>query len=180
MLRSFLQLAYSNSMDVLPLWKNHPLYQAGKVECIPTAWVWQFRGTDVSENSDLKNGTPCTLDELWENIEKEGLHDPLILRIGLQSHTMRLEAGNHRIQVLYNHAIENVPVTVQIQAVCGPGADEVFNSGSHNFPITEELVPFDKTDEYMKPSEVFKLFSKNTLVKNEDTPAIAVTEASWF
>lgn len=145
-------------MEIQPLWKNHPLYLEGKVELIPTEWVWQFRGTDVSEHAELKNGTPCSLKDLWRNIQQEGLFDPLIMRVGLQSNTMRLEAGNHRIQIFHEHQIKEIPVTVQVMWECGPHTENVLNTGTHIFDATHKLLPIKNTG-FFKPSDVFKTFS---------------------
>ena len=102
-------------MDIPELWKNHSLYKAGKIELVPTDWVWKYRGADVSPEADLMDGTIVSLDGLWENIASEGLHDPLIMRVGIRNKKFRLEAGNHRIQVFHEHGVPLIPVTVQVR-----------------------------------------------------------------
>ena len=143
-------------MDIPELWKNHPLYKAGKIELVPTDWVWKYRGADVSPEADLMDGTIVSLDGLWENIASEGLHDPLIMRVGIRNKKFRLEAGNHRIQVFHEHGVPLIPVTVQVREECGPHAGDVMTDATHNFDAGDELLITEVSEEYMKPSEVFR------------------------
>ena len=148
------------SMVIKPLWKKHPLYSEGKIELVPTDWVWKYWGHDVSPMAELVDGTPVNLDALWENISEEGLHNPLIMRVGLQNKKMRLEAGNHRIQVFHKHGVKMIPVTVQLRDECGPHLSDAMTDATHNFDATCELLISKITAEYMKPSEVFRSLSK--------------------
>ncbi|HQT82666.1 MAG TPA: hypothetical protein PLW99_00775 [Candidatus Paceibacterota bacterium] len=143
-------------MDIRALWKNHPLYAAGKIELVPTDWVWAYRGADVSPEADLKDGTIVTLDELWDNIVSEGLHDPLIMRVGVRNKKFRLEAGNHRIQVFHTHGVPFIPVTVQVREECGPHVGDVMTDATHNFDAGDDVLISAITEEYMKPSDVFR------------------------
>ncbi len=143
-------------MNIQELWKDHPLYKAGKVELVPTGWVWQYRGADVSPEADLKDGTIVDLGGLWENIASEGLHDPLIMRVGTRNKKFRLEAGNHRIQVFHEHGVPFVPVTVQVREECGPHVSDVMTDATHNFDAGDEVLVSAIIEEYMKPSEVFR------------------------
>lgn len=143
-------------MEVKEPWKDHQLYTAGKVELVPTDWVWNYWGRDVSPEADLMYGTLVSLDGLWENIQSEGLHEPLIMRVGIRNRKFRLEAGNHRIQVFHEHGVPFIPVTVQMREECGPHVDDVMTDATHNFDAGDELLVSAITEEYMKPSEVFR------------------------
>lgn len=143
-------------VTIKELWKEGELYKQGVVELVPTEWVWKYRGRDVSPQADLKDGTPVTLQDLWDNIVSEGLHDPLIMRLGVKSKTFRLEAGNHRIQVFHEHGVPMIPVTVHVQEECGPHASNPMNDGSHNFDASEEALISEIQQTYMRPSDVFK------------------------
>lgn len=136
-------------------WRNSQLFKDGKVELVPTDWVWKYWGRDVSTKTNLMDGTEVDLDGLWKNICDEGLHDPLIMRIGVRNNKFRLEAGNHRIQVLHSHHILMVPLTVQIQGECGPHVGNVMTDATHNFDYSDNLAS-SKVERYVKPSEVFK------------------------
>ncbi|MEK7066013.1 MAG: hypothetical protein AAB965_00385 [Patescibacteria group bacterium] len=133
-----------------------PLYKQGVVELVPTSWIWNYWGRDVSPETNLMDGRMVGLDELWENIKSEGLHDPLIMRVGLNNKKFRLESGNHRIQVLHAHGVEMIPLTVQAREECGPHLEDVMTDASHNFDAGDELLISEITREYMKPSEVFR------------------------
>lgn len=147
-------------MDIKPLWHDHILYKQGKIELVPTDWVWKYWGTDVTPMTELADKTPADMEALWENILDEGLHDPFIMRVGVRNKRMRLEAGNHRIQMFHKHGVKMIPVTVQVRDECGPHLSDVMTDASHNFDATEELLVSDVTEEYMKPSEVFRSLSK--------------------
>lgn len=142
-------------MNIKETWKKHPLYTVGKIELIPTDWVWKYYGPDVSPDADLMDGTVVTLDELWENILEVGLCNPLIMRVGLANKKFRLEAGNHRIQLLHRHSVPMTPLTVQVRDECGPHLQDVMTDASHNFDAPEGFLISKITEEYMKPSEVF-------------------------
>ncbi len=144
-------------IDIRPSWKNHPLFEAGKIELVPTEWVWQYYGPDVSPMADLKDGTPADMDTLWKNILNEGLHDPLIMRVGIKNKKMRLEAGNHRIQLFHKYGIKEIPVTVQLRDECGPHVGDVMTDASHNFDARGKILIDSIPEEYMRPSEVFKM-----------------------
>lgn len=151
---------YKRMKDIQPLWHSHPLYAQGKIEIVPTAWVWKYYGTDVSPMADLMDGTLIDLEGLWANICEEGLHDPLIMRVGLKNKKFRLEAGNHRIQVFHQHGIPMIPMTVQVRSECGPFAKDVMTDASHNFDAGDEFLISEITEDYMKPSEVFRSLKK--------------------
>ena len=143
-------------MKIKELWRKHPLFEQGLIEMIPTSWVWNYWGRDVSPEADLMDGTIVSMDELWKNTKKEGLHEPLIMRVGIKNKKFRLESGNHRIQLFHKHGISFVPVTVQVRDECGPHLDDVMTDASHNFDAGDEFIISKITKEYMKPSEVFK------------------------
>ncbi len=146
-------------MHIKEKWKEHPLFAQGKIELVPMSFLWKYWGRDVSPMADLMDGTVVSLDTLWQNICEEGLYNPLIMRVGLRSNTFRLEAGNHRIQVLHDHGVEMVPMTVEVREDCGPHLDDVMTDATHNFIAPEGFLISEITDEYMAPSAVFKELS---------------------
>lgn len=143
-------------MEIKENWKQHPLYKQGKIELVPTEWVWKYYGKDVSEKVDLLDGTIVDMNGLWKNICEEGLYNPLIIRVGKDNKKFRLESGNHRIQLFHDKNIKMVPVTVEIKDECGPHLKDVMTDGTHNFDFEDEVITSDFYDTYMKPSEVFK------------------------
>ena len=143
-------------MIIKEKWREHPLYKQGKIELVPTDWVWQYFGRDVSPEADLMDGTLVSMDTLWENICEEGLYDPLIMRIGLGNKKFRLESGNHRIQVFHEHGVAMVPLTVEVREACGPELPDVMTDATHNFDAPDGFLISVITDAHMKPSEVFQ------------------------
>lgn len=149
-------------MDIQESWKKHPLYVGGKVELVPTEWVWRYYGPDVSPMTRLKDGTEIDLFGLWQNIIAERLHDPLIMRVGVKNKMMRLEAGNHRIQLFHQDGVPLIPVAVQVREECGPHLGDVMTDASHNFDAAGELLISTIIEEYQKPSEVFRSLQNHT------------------
>jgi hypothetical protein len=145
-----------NTPHIKETWKSHPLFESGKIELIPTDVIARFRGVDVSEKTTLKDGTEVDMDALWENILAEGLHDPVIIRVGIQNKMMRLEAGNHRIQLYQQHHIPFIPTTVQLRDECGPHVSDTMNDGSHNFDASGDLLLDSIPEEYVRPSEALR------------------------
>lgn len=143
-------------MEIIPKWKDHPFTKEGLVELVPTDWLFKFRGPDVTPATDLKNGAIVDVENLWENIKQEGLYDPLIIRVGIKNRKFRLEAGNHRIQVLKKYGVEYTPATVQVQDNCGPQMDNVMTDASHNFDFNEDINVSSLKNGYTTPSNVFK------------------------
>lgn len=143
-------------MEILEKWKNHPLSQKGLVELVPTDWLFTYRGADVTPETDLKDGSIVDMETLWKNMCAEGLHDPVIIRVGTENKKFRLESGNHRIQVFMKHGIDYIPATVQVQGQCGPDVESVMTNATHNFDFSEEDIFPNLEQGYMKPSAVFK------------------------
>lgn len=143
-------------MEMRETWKDHPLYKTGKIELVPTEWVWQYWGADVSPDADLMDGTLVDLEGLWRDLREHGMHEPLIMRIGLTNKKFRLESGNHRIQVLHAHQVPFIPVTVQVREICDPFAPDAMTDATLLFDANNDFLITAVTDEYMKPSEVFR------------------------
>lgn len=143
-------------MQPKPNWKEHQLTKSGVVEELPLEWVWQYWTSDVNNHIELEDGSHMELEELWKVLIEEGMSDPLILRVGLENKRMRLEAGNHRIQVLRQHGVKFVPVTVQVRHLCGDNAPGPMTNGTIDFPFPDSGLKISEiTEEYMKPSDVF-------------------------
>lgn len=148
-------------MEIAEQWKNNILTRIGVVDLVPTAWLYEIYGTDVSPLADLKDGTLVDLENLWENLKTEGLYDPVIIRVGTNNKKYRLEAGNHRIQVLYQHDVEFTPAIVQVQDECGPNAANNQTDATHNFDLPSYIEYQNLKPGIYRPAQVF------TELKNE-------------
>lgn len=147
-------------MEIKPAWETHEWFKQGAVEMLPIEWVWQYRG-EVSAGKTFKDGAGgkvSGMDGLWQSIKDEGLRTPLMMRVGLKNKKFRLEAGNHCIQLLHQHGVTEVPVTVQIRDECGPHVADAMNDAKHNFDAVDEILISESKKEYMRPSEVFRSF----------------------
>jgi hypothetical protein len=49
---------------------------------------------------ELQNKKKVSKEVLYQDIKKNGLKEPFFISIGIKSKTIRLESGNHRIQIL--------------------------------------------------------------------------------
>ena len=143
-------------MPVTPKWKTHPLTLAGHVELVPTDWLYQYRGSDVTPNVDLLDGTIVDMEKLWLNIQKDGLYDPVIIRVGKDNKKFRLESGNHRIQMFKKYGVAFTPATVEIKDICGPNAVSVMTDATHNFNFIEKINLSGINNGFIKPSLIFK------------------------
>jgi hypothetical protein len=81
----------------------------------PTEWLLRIANptplTDTTTSgADGKPNRRVPLDELYATMHADGMRDPLVLGIGLQSKTVRLETGNQRIRCFAKHHIAYVPV----------------------------------------------------------------------
>ncbi len=141
-------------------WKNHPLYTQGKVGLMPTELVYRMRGVDVSPTTTLEDGTRVDLEALWARLVDEGLREPLIIRVGRDNQSFRLEAGNHRIQVLHAHAIPLMPVTIEIVDVCTPHSATSRNDGSHLFPLPPGALKPNLANGFYAPDDAFVFVPK--------------------
>lgn len=154
-----LGLLNSRSMNI-PLikevWKEGELYKKGKIELVPTDWVMKYCGMDAASDACLMDGTRVPFEDLWRNLLEEGLYEPLIMRIGLKNKKFRLEAGNHRVRIFMGKGVPMIPVTVQVKDFCGPEAENVMTISKNNFDFGDEVSVSGSTEEYMKPSQVFK------------------------
>lgn len=143
-------------MPLNPKWKTHSLTLAGFVELVPTAWLYKYRGPDVTLSTGLLDGTIVDMEVLWQNIQDEGLYDPVIIRVGKENQKFRLESGNHRIQVFMKYGVIFTPATVQVQDICGPQVKNVFTDATHNFDFTDDINVEVLEFGYIKPTAVFK------------------------
>lgn len=76
---------------------------------------------------------------MWENIKEEGLQEPLLIVIGYENKTIRLESGNHRIKTAIEDGYTHLPVAVQIIK------DNLLNEGNGtHYTNAKEIVNWNK------------------------------------
>ncbi len=121
------------------LWKKHPWNQGNLVEEVSTkflAKICDFDTPDITDDLDNQNKNQ---EEVFSNIEKHGMRDPLLIVISQKHKTIRLESGNHRIRVALERGYTHLPVATLIieEKLLKEG------NGLHTF-CASELVDFSK------------------------------------
>lgn len=76
----------------------HPWGRAGKIEWVCCDLLMQISSQSDRDMTDLTCGTLAPLDEVWEDIEQNGMKEPFMIRINPTRQTIRLESGNHRLK----------------------------------------------------------------------------------
>lgn len=118
-------------------------------ENIPTKFVHKYRNT---------NATKDNLESLWNDIEENGMNDPVILSIGIKDNTIKLSSGNHRIQLFNKKNIRTIPTIVKV-------IDSVKNdneNGDHCFD-GKDIIKSDlkSSEKLFKPSDVLDIKSQD-------------------
>lgn len=150
------------------LWKKHPWNMNNMVELISVDFLYSIRNKKSTVTTDLLDGTIVPEEKVWENIKKEGMVEPLLVRIGLNDKTIRLESGNHRIKLAKKEGYTHLPITCYI-------ANEVIFSegnGFHKYPA-KNIIDFDTVylprcpyGYQVKLSDIIKEDYKNIVLKD--------------
>lgn len=130
------------------LWRNHQL--AEFIELVPTEFISQFRNIKADRIGELTPyGKIVSLDEFWYHLKKNGQYDPLVLTLD-KNKNMRLEAGNHRIQIAIENYIDFMPTIAIVSNNC------IIHKGNgfHKFDATPHLKWMAPNGVY-KPSQLF-------------------------
>ncbi len=138
---------------------SHPLAQRGIFEMLPTAWVQALANKKAGFVTDdgLGGAVMLTLEQLWDDMCKQGMRDPFVLSAGRHTRDCRLEAGNHRIQLFSQHGVPYVPAVVLV----GDDCIISLQNGDHRYKHELLLEKQDFTNGYleervyMAPSDVF-------------------------
>ena len=84
------------------------------VQQIDVQFLKKIANPEATNHTDLLNGDIVHQDLVWENIKEEGLQEPLLIVIGYDDKTIRLESGNHRIKTAIADGYTHLPVAIQI------------------------------------------------------------------
>lgn len=136
---------------------EHPLL-GSKTQWVPALWLLQLANQEVSESTNTAgaDGQPDRLikqAELFESIRVHGMRDPFLLGVGRFSRKVRLEAGNHRVQVLLGKGIIYVP------AIAYVGDSQIsypVNNGAHEGIEWELKIPRPPIDLGNYPIKVYE------------------------
>lgn len=130
-------------------WKNHPWSESGYVYNTDINLILSVANPKATDYTDLLDGNIVHQEKVWEDIEKEGMQEPLLIIIGYDKKTIRLESGNHRIKVAKDKGYTHLPVAFLVFK------ESIFNSlnGKHFFDA-KKIVDFDKLIKCPYPYQV--------------------------
>jgi hypothetical protein len=120
------------------------------IEMVPTGFLYNIRNKDATNWTTNQSGEKMTMDELKQSIEEEGFIDPFI--ISICGDKIRLEEGNHRIQIAKEIGEEKLPAVVKILKKFPMNKHH-----KHEYDLPEEFVINIPDKEFAKPSEVLKI-----------------------
>jgi hypothetical protein len=87
--------------------------------------------------SDKKDSPQISMNELAKSIQRDGILDPLLITLSIDLNLIRLERGNHRINVFKDVGIMKAPVIVQN---CGKQSVILeTGNGIHTFNLQDYL-----------------------------------------
>ncbi|MBK1671008.1 hypothetical protein CKO28_23660 [Rhodovibrio sodomensis] len=138
-------------------WRHNQCAKYGMVELLPTSWVAQFRNPRVTQHTDGgANDAIVDMDTFWDILQRDGMRDPILLRVCMETGYGRLEAGNHRCWIAEQKGLPWLPCIVQL----GVGPIQNIGNGEHVFDMLKELrLPLSRAwpfDVLVAPSAVFK------------------------
>lgn len=130
-------------------WKEHPWSKFENVYDTDINLIHSIANPKATDYTDLLNGDVVHQERVWENIEKEGMQEPLLIIIGYDKQTIRLESGNHRIKVAKDKGYTHLPAAFFVFK------ESIFNSlnGNHFFDA-KEIVNFNKLIKCPYPYQV--------------------------
>lgn len=73
--------------------------------------ISNVRATDYT---DLLTGEIVHQSLVWRDIKESGLQEPLLIVIGYDNKTIRLESGNHRIKTAIEDGYTHLPVAILV------------------------------------------------------------------
>lgn len=90
-------------------WLNHPWSLTGMVEQVSIKLLSEIKKLDSTSYTDDLDGYIKHQSFVFDNIEKNGMRDPLLIVISKKNNTIRLESGNHRINEAISRGYSHLP-----------------------------------------------------------------------
>lgn len=120
----------------------------GNVDEVSVDFLYSIRDVGVKSDTTDQLGNVMSREDLEKSLKDNGFIDPLLIRIG-RDMTIRLEEGNHRIQVAKKWGLKKVPAVLEIDETV-----DRKNGHDHLFKLkTEVELPDEK---YVSPTSVLK------------------------
>jgi hypothetical protein len=102
----------------------------------PTEWLISLANPEplsdtTTSGADGKPDRRVGLEELFQTMLTDGMRDPLVLGIGVESQTVRLETGNQRIRCLLANHVQYVPVIGYVSRTSVTNPENGHHEGMH-------------------------------------------------
>lgn len=114
---------------------------------VSTLWLQRISNPIVDNKTDLgtwdDNPNLVGMEELYENMLSQGMRDPLIVGVGRITRRVRLETGNHRVNIFVSKGIMYVPAVAYI----GDSAITHIDNGLHEGELMKLNLPIVKPQE---------------------------------
>ena len=78
------------------------------------------------------------MDSFWEILRRDGLREPILMRVCARTGHGRLETGNHRCWLAERNGVASRPCIVEI----AEGPINKLQNGDHVFDLRPELIGF--------------------------------------
>jgi hypothetical protein len=122
-----------------------------RFEEIPVEFAYNIRNKDATRLTDLPDGSLVDTEELYEDIKKNGLHDPILIRLNKNTRTVKVESGNHRVISYYDNEEKTIPAVLLVVDEIndkGPNGDHAYNIKNIDWDMLE--VGMCKPSTYLK------------------------------
>jgi len=95
-------------------WRDHTWAKVDKIAYAHVDFLLPLSNPNWKNQTDLPDGTMVDLKTLWSHMCEDGMFVPLVVRLGMTDHTIRLETGNQRIRLFADHGVEYVPIVCEM------------------------------------------------------------------
>lgn len=126
-----------------------------KAQWVSLEWLLEIANPAPNEQVKLLDQSIISSEDLWKDIEKKGMRDPFIIACGSIDGRVRLETGNHRIQLLLSKGILHAPAVALLTEIAWVDKDNGSHEGKQlKLWATQPVAPLGVYAErlYMKPS----------------------------
>ena len=114
------------------------------MEYVPIDWLMERRGNEYRHS-------PERMEQLRNEIQEEGLREPVLISTGKNSRTSIVGEGNHRVLAAKQLGYTHIPVRAMVGSSAG---NDVFPEGAHDEDIIPEPNRYFPSD--AKPSRVMR------------------------
>jgi hypothetical protein len=134
---------YEGEHHLVPISPKNTNYQH-VMEYVPIDWLMEHRGNEYRHS-------PERMEQLRNEIQEEGLREPVLISTGKNSRTSIVGEGNHRVLAAKQLGYTHIPVRAMVGSSAG---SDRFPEGAHDEDIIPEPTRYFPSD--AKPSRVMR------------------------